>query len=41
MLIFIKMNGYFFVSKLEGADMSVRLKEKMLYKNNIYFVSGV
>lgn len=31
----------FFFSKLEGADVNVRLKEKILYKNNIYFVSGV
>lgn len=41
MLIFIKINGVFFVSKLEGADMSVRRKEKMLFLYNIYFVSGV
>lgn len=30
-----------FASKLEGADMSVKLKEKMSHKSNIYFVSAV
>lgn len=39
--IFLLKRRDIFVSKLEGDDMSVKLKERMLYKSNIYITSAV